>query len=254
MSTSVAPRPGYHEHSGFFARATIGGGGYSSTGDTDSLIINDEGAPDLDAANGAIGFSLSLGGSVSKNIILHADLNKVAVADSEDDIMNPGLDLYSAGIGVTGYFMPTNVYVTGSVGGALSLMQNRRERIRQSRMGRHGQALRGQGVVDQRHLQLDRILRNHIPIVLIQPRSLGPSSPFPSNTQLAPTAPFCATAQRNSFASYFFPGRRKKSLDSEIAYLYSVHEFVGRSPDAFGCGRLPTRVSRLECCVAIYSK
>ncbi|MCP4601215.1 MAG: hypothetical protein GY847_11940 [Proteobacteria bacterium] len=126
VSKKVGPTRRAHEHTGIFFRGTagVGGGGYHTSGDTDNLNRNGDSTTHLDEFNSTTGLSISLGGSIAENLILHANLTKLGVSDDENDPAHPGMDLYGLGIGITRYWMPVNIYLTGSVGPAISLLQD----------------------------------------------------------------------------------------------------------------------------------
>jgi hypothetical protein len=126
VSQSVAPAREAHQHTGAFFRGTVGGGGggYYTSGDTDNLDLDSHSATHLDDSNSASSVSMSIGGSLKKNLMLHADFNKIGIQDDDDDAAHPGLDLYGLGIGITRYWMPVNIYLTGSIGAAVSLLQD----------------------------------------------------------------------------------------------------------------------------------
>lgn len=111
------PPPGAFTHDGFFLRLSLGPGfgGYTSTG---HVLLEDSGllltAP---GENGLIGGgTISLGGSLGAGFILHGDLWGAIqmVDDSYDSLRRVALGV--VGIGVTYYFMPVNIYLTGSLG------------------------------------------------------------------------------------------------------------------------------------------
>ncbi len=145
VAGSVAPTRPVHEHSGAFFRGTIGigAGGYHTSGSTDNLDLESGTATHLDEFNSTTGLSLSVGGSLAENLILHADFTKLGVSDDDDDPAHPGLDLYGLGIGITRYWMPINIYLTGSIGPAMALLQDGRHNYDNVAFGVIGKAAVG---------------------------------------------------------------------------------------------------------------
>ena len=104
--------PGYHERDGFFLRMSLGSGYYNTEGSSkngDRADLGDDGP-------GTSG-SLLLGGMVANNLALHGgfyfqgsmyDQNNLRFANS------------LVGVGMTYYWMPYNIYLTGTVGFAYS--------------------------------------------------------------------------------------------------------------------------------------
>lgn len=112
---------GYHTHDGFFLRMTAGAGfgGFIASGSTQgpgNMTVKD---PNFYGPGG--GGSLSIGGAVVDNLILHLDMWGYGSANSNDDDkdLREAVGLWSPSFGVTYYFMPANVYLTGSVGPAI---------------------------------------------------------------------------------------------------------------------------------------
>jgi hypothetical protein len=114
-------------HDGFFLRLAIGAGGGGLTGDD----FVDSGA-EVSVAGAGLSTDIAIGGALVENLILHADIyqmtlfnptvsrdgNEVGDADDVGDEEGVGQDIRMAGlgIGVTYYFMPINLYLSGSVG------------------------------------------------------------------------------------------------------------------------------------------
>lgn len=102
-------QPGYHTHDGLFLRLSAGLGysGFSSDGQE---------SKDISSHNtiGSTG-SFSIGGSVTENIALHADLWGVSSHMNHD---SKSFNTGGLGLGMTYYFMPYNIYLTGSIGPA----------------------------------------------------------------------------------------------------------------------------------------
>lgn len=117
---SASPRPpakGVHEHDGFLLRAALGFGYESLSFDDATIGSTTIGGP-------GASFDLALGGVVTSNLAVNADLfSSVVVSpsvtvDGSDigDAQNTTLSLSGLGVGVTYYFMPINIYLAGSLG------------------------------------------------------------------------------------------------------------------------------------------
>jgi hypothetical protein len=111
-------------HAGFFFRMTlgIGFGLYSGSGRAAPK-------PGLRSLNDPVHKSLlvdgvlSFGGYVAENWALHADIAYDGMPIQKDDPTTQGFGHFSAGVGLTHYFMPWNIYLTGSVRWARILLR-----------------------------------------------------------------------------------------------------------------------------------
>jgi hypothetical protein len=109
------PPASRHEHTGFFLRFVLGVGGVSTS--------EDDGISDLVRGGGAGFFDIGIGGAITENLILHADIllgsipNPSLSVDGVDvgDLDAP-IGFSSLGAALTYYFMPINIYVTGALG------------------------------------------------------------------------------------------------------------------------------------------
>jgi len=116
--------PMARRHQGFFFRPSLGIGYFhaATTGSAQDVTLSGGG--------GALG--LNLGGSIAEGLILSAHLWTVAAASpsisasgSTATFTDGVVNLAALGPSVTYYFMPANVYLTGSVGfGRLSVSKN----------------------------------------------------------------------------------------------------------------------------------
>jgi hypothetical protein len=109
-----AELPDAAPHQGFFLRMHLGGG-YLSSGAR-------SGTTDLNVSGGAGSFSIALGAAVSQNLHLYGELvdsvatsPKLTVNGSSATANNANYGLYGVGPGVNYYFMPSNVYLSGSL-------------------------------------------------------------------------------------------------------------------------------------------
>ncbi len=117
------PAPGAHAHDGLFLRLTAGPGFglYNGTGD----VVTTEGAVISDPSNegSQVGGAVSLGGTIGENLILHGDIwFSVVSTEKKDSRLYQEFGTAVVGIGVTYYWMPVNIYVTGSLGMASSFL------------------------------------------------------------------------------------------------------------------------------------
>ena len=116
-----APSVGAHQHDGLFLRLTAGPGFGSWQGSGTATAPSTVGAitnPQSDGSKG--GGSISLGGAVGENLILHGDLwfNGNSPRQTRTAFMEFGTAV--AGGGLTYYFMPHNIFVSGGIGMATS--------------------------------------------------------------------------------------------------------------------------------------
>lgn len=114
-------------HDGFFLRLAIGLGG-GALGGSDHI----EDGSEVGVGGLGLATDIAIGGAIVENLVLHADIYQVTLfnptvyADDEDvgdadevgDAYGVGQDVRVAGlgIGVTYYFMPVNLYLSGSIG------------------------------------------------------------------------------------------------------------------------------------------
>jgi len=109
-------RAGARDHEGgFFLRMVLGGGIAGSSIDTDST--------DVDFSDAGFIFDIAIGGMVSDNLALHGAIFGWSMSDPDAEVN--GVDIGSAqgdltlaafGGGLTYYFMPINIYVSGMAG------------------------------------------------------------------------------------------------------------------------------------------
>ena len=116
-------------HDGFFLRLSAGAGSAHST-------IHRSGTSDRISGDGSGDANLAVGGMVARNLALHGTLMGWYIQDPDLEHTVTGVanlttrlagdaDLSGFGGGLTYYFMPVNVYVTGSIGtGQLTIPVN----------------------------------------------------------------------------------------------------------------------------------
>jgi len=116
-----------HRHEGFLLRLSIGLG-FGAVSGSDQVLSHE----DVSLTGLGLHTQLAIGGALTENLILNADLfqttifnpkvkvggNDLGDANDIDEDIGVGEDtnLAGIGIGVTYYIMPANVYVAGSVG------------------------------------------------------------------------------------------------------------------------------------------
>lgn len=113
---NTATEPGAEQHDGFFLRMITGPGGLGAA-------VATEGQDDISFGGGGEMFELSIGAAVTENLILHADflgagtrsLDGQTERDVELNLGDHELTMGGLGGGVTYYWMPHNVYLSGSV-------------------------------------------------------------------------------------------------------------------------------------------
>jgi hypothetical protein len=120
------PTPDTHNHDGFFVRLAIGVGGGVASGNNSRFV------GDLSLSGAGFGTSIAIGGALTNNLILNADLFQATlfnpsvhqdghhVGDASDvghDLgVGEDVELAGLGIGLTYYIMPVNMYLAGSFG------------------------------------------------------------------------------------------------------------------------------------------
>ncbi len=103
---------GPKDHKAFFLRLTAGGG-YASTGD------------DLTDFSGLAGdFAVAIGGCVKENLALHGTFFGWAMSDPDVNVellgsgrLDGTVGMNGYGGGITYYFMPSNFYLSATIGG-----------------------------------------------------------------------------------------------------------------------------------------
>jgi hypothetical protein len=111
-ATAGSPR----EHDGFFLRLSAGAGAANTELDIPGAKT------ELDGGSGDI--NIAIGGIVARNLAIHGTLFGWLVSDPDVTIEglgsgtaeNTDLDLSAFGGGLTYYFMPVNIYISGSAG------------------------------------------------------------------------------------------------------------------------------------------
>ena len=107
-----APR----RHDGFFLRLSGGPG-------TASTAVDENSGDNLDFSDLSGDLNIAIGGMVGTNLALHGTIFAWRLGDPDLEVngvsvgsFNGDLTLSAAGVGITYYFMPTNLYLSGSLG------------------------------------------------------------------------------------------------------------------------------------------
>lgn len=106
---------GYHKHDGFYLSLSLGG---SSGSISDKMTTTTT----FDGTGGAL--DLKIGGAIKENLILHANISSIAITGptlTENGSSVKATDETSIGqamlgVGLTYYIMPSNFFISGSVG------------------------------------------------------------------------------------------------------------------------------------------
>lgn len=106
---------GPRDHEGdFFLRLSLGGGAANTSLDL--------GLDDLEVSGASADINLAVGKVVTPNLAIHATLfgwiveNPDVEFGGQVEVANADLDMAAIGGGLTYYFMPINIYVSGSFG------------------------------------------------------------------------------------------------------------------------------------------
>ena len=130
-SFTFAQVPGFHRHDGFFLSMNIGTGSgpieLDASGDSTVLIRN------INVTGPGAAFEFKIGFAAAENLLVSFDLNTRAISApnmeidgirlSSSDNITAGDN--SAGIGITYYFMPTNMFISGTLGTGRFTIQNK---------------------------------------------------------------------------------------------------------------------------------
>jgi len=102
--------PGHHTHDGFFLRLSIGGGGAAASGAGEKY------------SGGSFAFGAAFGGAITQHLILFGELFFHTIPDPTVEGLGPShtldgrdVDIVGAGPGVAYYFMPLNLYLSGTL-------------------------------------------------------------------------------------------------------------------------------------------
>ncbi|MCC6623785.1 MAG: hypothetical protein IT385_21175 [Deltaproteobacteria bacterium] len=126
-STAEARRGGGAAHEpGFFMRLA-GGFGFGNAS------VDDSSETTFSGLGGQV--DLAFGGTITRNLALHVDLFGASIFEpsveidgrDQGDAENTTTSLGALGIGLTGYIMPANLYVSGAVGVGVGTIRTRVE-------------------------------------------------------------------------------------------------------------------------------
>ncbi len=112
FAQETQPPAGFHEHDGFFLSLSMGPA-YAS-------VDNTAGSTTLTYSGFGASFDFRIGGAIGQNLILTGDLMGWSLFEPEVSGHGSMSDSYftqsTVGAGLTYYFMPVNVFVSGTVG------------------------------------------------------------------------------------------------------------------------------------------
>jgi hypothetical protein len=120
------PKAGYHQHKGFYLSASFGP---NFAGIKDEVV----GDYNYDFNGTGAQFDLKIGGAIKENLILHATIIANSMTgpkitsngSSQNTSNNLALGEAMFGVGITYYVMPSNIFLSSSVGlGNFTLIDN----------------------------------------------------------------------------------------------------------------------------------
>jgi len=112
LAQEVQPAPGFHEHDGFFLSL--------STGPAYASIDDKFQSTTLKYSGWGASFDVRIGGTVAQNLILTGDIMGWSLSNPEvtgyGSLSNTNFVQSTIGAGLTYYFMPVNMFISGTVG------------------------------------------------------------------------------------------------------------------------------------------
>jgi len=107
--------PGYHEHDGFYLRFQFGYG-------SGKMVEKELPGGDMTLSGPAGAFRFQIGSSIAENLVLFGEMGGGVVSnpqmewgENSHDLGNTRLSIMDFGAGLTYYFMPSNIYICGSI-------------------------------------------------------------------------------------------------------------------------------------------
>ena len=104
---------GFHEHDGFFLRFHLGFG-------SGKMVEQDLPGGDMTLTGLTSNFRFQIGASIAENLVLFGELGAFVMSDPKmdwgsvsNDITGMNLSISDIGAGLTYYFMPGNIYISG---------------------------------------------------------------------------------------------------------------------------------------------
>ena len=102
-----------------------GFGGFEGTGHA-MIPLSTESITDPEQKGTIVGGSFSLGGAITDNLILHGDIWYCATTSRKREVYHQDFASAVVGGGFTYYWMPSNIYLSGSIGLAASAIKVQR--------------------------------------------------------------------------------------------------------------------------------
>jgi hypothetical protein len=120
-TASAVADPDAERHDGFMLRMALT---FGASRTTESFVTDTAGSTEFVYSGFSVAFSLDLGGAPIEDLVIHArfagfvnpDPNLSQNGDELGELSGLSLSANLFGVGVSYYFMPINVYVTGVVG------------------------------------------------------------------------------------------------------------------------------------------
>ncbi|MGA1795610.1 MAG: hypothetical protein ACMUIL_07100 [bacterium] len=107
---------GLREHKGFYLRMQLG------IADTKSKGTGYSDGTEMEVSGNGSAFRLDIGGAIKENLIIFGTLGGISISDPDIELNGVKYSTFDTtsrisdfGIGITYYFMPTNVYIGGSL-------------------------------------------------------------------------------------------------------------------------------------------
>jgi len=107
--------PGFHEHDGFFLRFHAGFG-------TAKMVEKEVPGGDMTLSGTAAAFRFQIGGSIAENLVLFGEIGSAMITNPQlewgtlsHSTEHTYLSITDIGAGFTYYFMPSNIYICGSL-------------------------------------------------------------------------------------------------------------------------------------------
>jgi len=105
---------GKYQHDGFYMRFLLGG--------ASSTMTLDDGSTEMELSGMSAAFRFQIGGTISENLIAYGEIGGIQIQNPDIEMDDKTYETddtkasnFDVGAGLTYYFMPTNIYLTGSI-------------------------------------------------------------------------------------------------------------------------------------------